>query len=89
MKSIGDIGWEKPKQKSFKSRRDELNHRLHDGIWAEAKRTGYNLDEKWDVGEIAKRAYRCPGLKNDDEFELLIKTCEERGDYKKFWWVTK
>lgn len=70
----------------FRSRRDELISRLTDGINKLRKGTKYGPINKRTV---AIKANSNPFLKNDGELELLIKTCEQKNNYSKFFWITK
>ena len=87
MKHISEIQINRP-EVLFKTRRAELINRLHDGIWEKAKETGYKLDKGWTEDKIAIRCNKNPALKKDEGLELLIKECEQMGNYKKFWWAT-
>ena len=73
------------KKSDFKNRRDELVSRLCDGINRERIGTEYKPATK---AHLAKIINRNPFLaRSDGELELLIKECERKGNYKKFWWV--
>ena len=71
---------------SFNTRREELISRLTKGINNERQGTKYPPTTE---ATIAIKANMNPSLKKDGELELLIKECEEKGNYKKFWWVVK
>ena len=69
----------------FRSRRDELISRLTDGI--NMKRIGTKYKPVTERS-IAIRVNKNPYFKGQDgELELLIKTCEEKGSYSKFFFV--
>lgn len=88
MKSLGtDIKLEyTPTPVAFKSRRDELVSRITDGINA------HRIGTQWkpiSTRTVAIRINLNPAISKDDgELELLIKDCESKGNYKKFFWVT-
>lgn len=71
----------------FKNRRDELVHLITEGI------NQTRVGTKW--GKITKRTVALrinsnPYLSKDDgEVDLLYKECEKKGNYSKFFWVTK
>lgn len=71
----------------FKTRREELIARLTDGI--NLKRVGTKY-KPVTTKQIAIRINRNPFFKGrDGELELLIRTCEEKGNYSKFFYVTQ
>lgn len=64
----------------YKSYRDELFYRLLNGWNESRKQAGYKPLSK---ARLASAIARNPFLKKDDgELELLIKTCEQKGNYK-------
>ena len=70
----------------FKNWRAELISRLVKGINDARAGTKFKpITER----VAAIRANSNPFLKNDGELELLIKDCEKRGNYSRFFWVTK
>ena len=76
----------KPTVSKHKNFRDELITRLTDGINNSRQGTKYKLTTKRDV---AIRANKNPFLVSDSELELLIKECESKGSFAKFYWITK
>lgn len=74
----------KPTPSVYKTRRAELISRLVEGI--NLKRIGTKYKQV-TLKQIAIRCNMNPFLKSDDELELLIKTCEEKGSYSKFFFV--
>ncbi len=70
----------------YKTFREELIARLTDGINFSRMNTKY---KQVTTRQIAIKCNMNPFLKRDSELELLIKTCEEKGSYSKFWWVIK
>ncbi len=68
----------------FRTRRAELIYRLVDGI--NFSRIGSKYKQV-DTKTIGIKCNMNPFLKNDGELELLIKECENKGSYSKFWWV--
>lgn len=74
------------KLNDFKTRRAELIFELTKGINLSRKGTQFKeTTEKL----VAMRANKNPFLKSDDELEYLIKCCKEKGNYSKFFWITK
>lgn len=73
-------------QTEYKNFRDELISRLTDGINKSRIGTKYKPVTK---RTIAIKCNKNPFLKSDGELELLIKECESKGSYSKFWWVIK
>lgn len=71
----------------YRSRKDELVARLTDGI--NMKRIGTKY-KPVTTKQIALRINKNPFFKGrDGELELLIRTCEEKENYSKFFFVTK
>lgn len=71
----------------FRSRRDELIDRLVNGINLSRIGTKY---KPVTLRQISIRVNKNPFFKGrDGELELLIKTCEEKGSYSKFFYITK
>lgn len=71
----------------FRSRRDELISRLTDGINMTRVGTKY---KPTTTKQIALRVNKNPFFKGaDDELELIIRTCEEKQSYSKFFYMTK
>lgn len=71
----------------FRSRRDELIDRLTNGI--NLSRIGTKF-RPVTHRQMAIRVNKNPFFKGrDGELELLIKTCEEKGNYSKFFYITK
>ena len=75
-----------PTKVEHKTFRSELISRLTKGINNLRIGTKYKpVTERL----IAIRANKNPFLKSDGELELLIKECEAKSSYSKFFWVTK
>jgi len=71
----------------FRSRKDELVDRLVSGINLSRVGTKY---KPVTHRQIAIRVNKNPFFKGrDGELELIIKTCEEKSNYSKFFYVTK
>lgn len=69
----------------YRNRRHELVDRLVKGINKDREGTKY---PKVIDRVISIKINKNPFLAHsDDELELLIKECEERGNFSKFWWV--
>ncbi len=69
----------------FKSRRDELVARLTDGINMTRVGTKY---KPISTKQVAIRVNKNPAFKgSDSELELLIKHCEEKSSYSKFFYI--
>ena len=67
-------------ENNYKKRRDELFYRLLNGWNRERKKAGFDPISN---ERLATAINKNPILKRDDgELELLIKTNEERGNYK-------
>lgn len=71
----------------FRSRRDELVSNITKGINKLRVGTQYKpITEK----RVALLINKNPFFKGrDGEIELLYKTCEEKGSYSKFFYITK
>jgi hypothetical protein len=76
------------KENRFKTYRAELIHKLTKGINREREGKYKPLTEKV-VALMVNRNPFLAGKKNDGELSALIKECEEKGNYKKFWWAIK
>lgn len=80
--------YQKPVIKSvFRSRRDELVSEITAGI--NASRVGTKFKPITERA-VAIRINKNPFLAHDDgEIAYLLKQCRERGNFSKFFWVTK
>lgn len=85
MKQINLLLEYKPTPSIFRTRREELISRLTDGI--NFKRLGTKYSQL-TTKTIAIRINKNPFFKGrDDHLEVLIKHCEEKENYSKFFWV--
>ncbi len=85
MESIDKLLKYNPTPSIFRTRREELISRLTDGI--NLKRVGTKYKQV-TTKQIALRINKNPFFKGrDDHLEVLIKHCEEKDSYSKFFWV--
>lgn len=73
------------KEVKYKTYRDELFYRLLNGMNNKRAKLGFKEISK---ARLAIAINRNPFLKKDDgELELLIKECENKGNYKKAYYI--
>ena len=72
----------------FRTYRAELIHRLTKGLNREREGKYKELTEK-EIAVLINKNPFLAGKKNDGELSALIKECEEKGNYAKFWWIIK
>ena len=75
-------------QKIFKTYRAELIHKLTKGLNRDREGKYKPLSEK-AVALMVNRNPFLAGKDKDGELSALIKECEEKGNFKKFWWIIK
>lgn len=75
----------KPKYKNY---RDELISKITDGINRERQGTKYKPVNKRMIALLVNRNPFLKGKRNDGELSALLKECQEKGNFKKFWFIT-